>query len=137
MIGFKCTYKGLIGIGKKPQAVSQDQGFKNFRQGRSYLCVGGLDKKFYFNLFVKNDRATQGSSIPRYTEADRDALAATYANDIVYPGLTFGDIYENRICSTLLPLEEGMLETCFYKRIVLVGDSWHKVSCPVPRPRLS
>lgn len=90
-------------MGKRPKGVNQDQGFKSFRVGRSYLCVGGLDEKLYFNLFIKNDQPTQGSSIPRYTEADRDALAAAYANDIVYPGATFGDIYKNRTCSTLLP----------------------------------
>lgn len=128
IIGFKCTYKALVGIGKAPEGIPQDQGFKNFREGRSYLCVGGLDRKFYFSLFVRNQEVTQGDAIPRYTEQDRDALVATYKDDIVYPGLTFGEVYQNRTCSTLLPIEEGMLPNCFYKRMVLVGDSWHKVS---------
>ncbi|KAJ5096823.1 hypothetical protein N7456_007544 [Penicillium angulare] len=116
---FKCTYKALVGIGKAREGISQDQGFKNFREGRSYLCVGGLDRKFYFSLFVRNQEVTQGDAIPRYTEQDRDALVTTYKDDIVYPGLTFGEIYQNRICSTLLPIEEGMLPNCFYKRMVL------------------
>jgi hypothetical protein len=27
----------------------------------------------------------------------------------------------------LVPLEEFVLKTCFYKRAILVGDSFHKV----------
>jgi hypothetical protein len=42
--------------------------------------------------------------------------------------MTFGDIYKRRIHSALVPLDEGVLKTCFFIRMVLVGDSWHKVN---------
>jgi hypothetical protein len=68
-----------------------------------------------------------GLAIPRYTDEDKKKLAAMYEDDVFQPGLTFGDAYKDQIFSTLVPLEEGILDTCFYKRIVLTGDAWHKV----------
>lgn len=82
----------------------------------------------YWILFFKNDKKTQGSSIPRYTDEDRERLVAKYENDMLKPGYTFGDLYKAQIKSSLVSLEEGVLKTVFYKRVVLVGDSWHKVN---------
>lgn len=75
----------------------------------------------------KNDAKTRGHSIPRYTEEDRERLVTMCKDDLVKPGVTFGDLYKGQIKSAVVPLEEGVLKTCFYKRMVLVGDSWHKV----------
>lgn len=76
----------------------------------------------------KNEQETQGESMPRYTEEDRQRLVELCQDDIIRPGMTFGDIYEGKIQSAIVPLEEGVLKTCFYKRMVLLGDSWHKVN---------
>lgn len=75
----------------------------------------------------KNEQKTQGKTIPRYTQEDESRLVALAQDDLVKPGIRFRDIYERRIRSTMLPIEEGVLKNCFYKRMVLLGDSWHKV----------
>jgi hypothetical protein len=111
-----------------PNGMVEDQAIKNYRQGRSYLCAGGREGKLYWLAMIKNDHKTQGVNIPRYNDQDRDIFAAMCEADLVIPGVTFGDIYKRQLASALVPLEEGVLEECFYKRIVLVGDSWHKVS---------
>lgn len=82
----------------------------------------------YWILVFKNEKKRQGNDIRRYTEADREQLLAMCQDDLVKPEITFGDIYKGQIQSAIVPLEEGVLETCFYERMVLIGDSWHKVS---------
>jgi hypothetical protein len=68
------------------------------------------------------------SEIPGYiSERQQEALAKRYSRDVVYDGLTFGEIYKLRVCSALVPLEEFVLEKCFYKRLILCGDAHHKV----------
>jgi hypothetical protein len=97
-------------------------------KNRNYFCAGGTDGQFYWLVFVRNEKPTRGSSIPRYTNADKEILAATLKDDIIKPGLTFGNLYASQTTSTLVPIEEGLLERCFFGRIVLTGDSWHKVN---------
>lgn len=106
----------------------QDQAFRNIRERRTYLCAGGPDGTLYWILIFKNDEKQQGNSIRNYTEADRQRLLAMCQDDVVRPGITFADIYKGQIQSAIVPLEEGVLKTCFYGRMVLIGDSWHKVS---------
>jgi hypothetical protein len=118
----------MFGISKAPEGILQDQVIKNFRKGRSYLCAGGPDNTLYWLLMFKNEKETRGRSVPQYTEEDRQKLVEMCQNDLLRPGMTFGDIYKGRIKSALVPLEEGVLKTCFYRRMVLVGDSWHKVN---------
>ncbi|KAJ6008245.1 Monooxygenase FAD-binding [Penicillium herquei] len=122
---FECTYRCIFCIGPTPEGVRDDQAIKTYYKGRSYLCLGGQNRKFYFCLFEKVEK-TRGSSIPRYTGEECDALAAKYSNDILIPGITWGDLYKTRTSQTLLPIHEGLLQKCFYERIVLVGDSFHK-----------
>ncbi|KAJ5137381.1 uncharacterized protein N7443_010326 [Penicillium atrosanguineum] len=122
------NFGGLFGISKAPEGVRQDQVVKAFRKGRSYLCAGGPSDTLYWLLTFKNEKETQGKSVPRYTEEDRQKLVEMCQDDIIRQGMTFGDIYERTINSALVPLEEGVLKTCYYKRMVLLGDSWHKVN---------
>lgn len=110
-----------------PEGLIEDEAFKGHRSGRSYLCSPGLDGLVYWIAMFKNEEETRGISIPRYTTQDRDELVARYADDIIKPGVTLGELYRKAIATALVPLEEGVLSTCYYKRIVLVGDSWHKV----------
>jgi hypothetical protein len=81
----------------------------------------------YWFAFYKNPEKTIGAAIPSYTSADEQELAEHYADDVLFDAITFGDVYKRRINSVLVPLEEFVLEECFYKRAVLVGDSFHKV----------
>jgi hypothetical protein len=105
-----------------------NEAIKCYRDGRSYLCSPGKGGILYWILFVKNEKETQGKANPRYTAEDRDKLIAQYASDIIKPGITLGDLFQKARVTTLVPLEQGVLSTCFYKRMVLVGDAWHKVS---------
>lgn len=92
-----------------------------------YLYQGGpLDKTYWF-AFFKNEERVAGDDVPRYTPEQEEALAEKYANDILFNGLTFGDLWQRRVQSSLVPLEEYVLERCYHRRVVLIGDSFHKV----------
>lgn len=121
------TYKCMFGIAQRPDDIPKDKTYKAFFEGRSYLCPMGPDNKAYFFAFFKNPETKFHHDIPRYTEDESKELAALYANDHIFDGYTFGDIYERRMSSVLVPIEEFVLEKCSYKRAVLIGDSYHKV----------
>jgi hypothetical protein len=124
---FTCDYGGLFGISKAPEGILPDQAFKCFGEGHNHLCAAGPDGTLYWFLPFKNQQKTQGKAIPRYTEDDLNRVVALARDDIVRPGVNFGDIYDRRIRVSIVPIEEGILKHSFYKRMVLLGDSWHKV----------
>lgn len=124
---FTCEYGGLFGISNAPEGIPPDQAFKCVGEGHNYLCSAGPNSTLYWFLPFKNEQKTQGKAIPRYKEDDLKRIVTLARNDIVKPGLTFGDIYDRRIRVSIVPIEEGILKHSFYKRMVLLGDSWHKV----------
>ncbi|KAI9928584.1 hypothetical protein ASPWEDRAFT_180185 [Aspergillus wentii DTO 134E9] len=122
----KCTYKCLFGIAERPDGIADDTGFKTFHQNRSYLYQTGPENKMYFFAFLKNAEKTIHASIPKYTAEDIETVAAEYGNDSLFPGLTFGDLLRRRKTAVLVPLHEYVLERCFYKRAIVIGDAFHK-----------
>lgn len=121
------AYKCLFGISKRPPGISSHTSFKCFHTGRSYLCASGPDDKMYFFGFFKNPKVSIYRDIPRYSASETQSLVAEYANDPLFHGVTFGEICERHTSMVLVPLEEYVLEECFYKRATLIGDSFHKV----------
>lgn len=117
----------MFGISKRPQGVPDNKSFKCYHRGRSYLTSSGKDGKFYWFAFVKNPDLTIHTSIPRYTTQDEEDMAAEIADDPLFLDITFKDLYNSRMGSVLVPLEEFVLKRCFYKRAILIGDSFHKV----------
>ncbi|KAJ4311440.1 hypothetical protein N0V94_007953 [Neodidymelliopsis sp. IMI 364377] len=99
-------------------------------QGRnySYLVATGPNHRIYWFLFKKLDKAVHGlyEKVPRYTEEQRDALAAEHAADPISDGLTFGELYEMRTTATLQALPEVVFKKWHYKRIITIGDAAHK-----------
>jgi 2-polyprenyl-6-methoxyphenol hydroxylase-like FAD-dependent oxidoreductase len=98
-----------------------------FQYNRAYTYLPTDSGRAYFLGFFKNPAKTVNDAIPRYSDEDEVEDVAAHANDIIVPGLTFGDLYKRRTRSTLVPLQEYLLEKCFYKRVVLIGDAVHKV----------
>lgn len=81
----------------------------------------------YWFAFVKNEKQFQSHEIPRYTVEDKGRVASELRGDRLMPNLTFADLYDNQLLATLVPLEEFVLHRWYHGRIVLMGDSVHKV----------
>jgi hypothetical protein len=51
-----------------------------------------------------------------------------FSNRCITDKVTFGQIYAKKLTSTLTPLHEYVLEKWYFDRMILIGDSVHKVS---------
>jgi hypothetical protein len=45
----------------------------------------------------------------------------------ITPEVTFGQVFAKRLSSTLTPLHEVVYKKWFFKRVITLGDSVHKV----------
>ncbi|CAN8104628.1 unnamed protein product [Discula destructiva] len=82
----------------------------------------------YFFVFFRLDEACTWPKRPRYTDQDAEALAAGIASHPVSDTMVFGEVWKHRIRANVVNLEEGVLDHWYHGRIVLAGDSAHKVT---------
>ena len=89
--------------------------------------ASGPDNKVYWFLFDKLPEAKYGKEIPKFTSADEIEFAKKNYSRPVTENLTWGQIYDCKISSTLTPLHEVVFKKWFFRRIITIGDSAHKV----------
>lgn len=120
--------KAIFGISKCPVnfPVGATQQVGLFR-GHMYLVLSAPGGRVYWFLFHELGETKHGEDIPRFSKEDESLLAAQHRNDNITETVTFGDLYDNRIKSTLVPLEEHVFRRWHFQRILIIGDAATKV----------
>ena len=95
-------------------------------QGFSFLFLS-QPKQVYFFVFSKLPRQTRWPDQQKWTERDAEELADKIKDHPVSDSLLFGTIWRSRIRGQLVSVEEGIFKQWHFGRMVLVGDSAHKV----------
>ncbi|KAK2042816.1 FAD binding domain-containing protein [Colletotrichum somersetense] len=121
-----CYYKCSFGIAQNVSGWARHEQSVSFGKGSSALIVSGPENRVYWFIFVRLPEVKHGKSSPKYTKKDDEAFAKEYAGMQITETITFGDIYEKKLTSTLTPLHEMVYKTWFHKRVVLLGDAVHK-----------
>lgn len=111
----------------RPKDFQDGVSLKSYHKGRSYLCSAGVRSKVYWFLFVKNAEVAVHKNIPRFSKEDADSIAQSFADDSLSGELKFNDLLKTSDSKVVVPIEEFVLEKNFYKRAILIGDSFHKV----------
>jgi len=122
------TYTAVVGVAKDVSEIPVGESVRAYNNHRSYFYQQGCEStgELYWWLCVKNDKKVKGT-IRGFTAEVKQTMVDKYKNDKVWQNLTFGDLYNKSIYSAVVPLEEYVLEKCFYKNILLTGDSFRKL----------
>ncbi|KAK1460735.1 FAD binding domain-containing protein [Colletotrichum melonis] len=118
--------KCIFGISKHPKGWRGVQ-HAAFNDGRSYLLIPAPKDRVYWFFIKMMDRTYYGNDIPRFSKEDEAALASQYLDDSISDTIKFRDVYEERQITTLVALEEHVFSRWNYRRILLIGDSAHKL----------
>ncbi|KAK2686996.1 hypothetical protein QWA68_013598 [Fusarium oxysporum] len=119
--------KCIFGISKRPKSLPASALQINaFFDGRNYMMLSAPEDRLYWFMFQDMDKTT-GSDIPRFTTEDEVNLAKKHFDDQVTACTTFGDVYENRLQTALVSLEEHVFSRWYFRRIITIGDAAHKV----------
>jgi len=119
------TYVGLYGSCTR---------LPNFETGTFYETHG---PKFSLQLGVGNSRGlfviyhrleTLIKARHRFTDEEKEALAAQYADTHITPDYTFKEIWKSALWSHAAHIEEGLVDKWYGDRIVLLGDNVHKMT---------
>jgi hypothetical protein len=126
-----CHYICSFGIAQHVPGWPVGQQSMITGRGRSQLVVSGPDNRVYWFLFEKLPETKYDKDIPRFTKQDEAEFVKRNQNVPATTEVTFGQIFAKRISSTLTPLHETVYKKWFFKRIITLGDSVHKVSTPI------
>ncbi|PKX89962.1 FAD-dependent oxidoreductase [Aspergillus novofumigatus IBT 16806] len=120
-------WKCLVGMGPAAPELGERDMTVVHDDRYSFLFLTQPDKLFFF-VFFRLDHEFRWPERRRYTDADAEALATSVASHPICETLVFGEIWQKRIRGSLISLEEGILQHWSHGRIVLAGDSVHKVT---------
>lgn len=90
------------------------------------MMLSAPEDRLYWFLFNKMEKAS-GKDIPKFTKEDEVRLEKQHFGDYVTETTTFEDVYNNRLNSTLVALEEHVFARWHFGRIIVIGDAAHNV----------
>lgn len=129
---FTCEYKALFGISRNdtrspfmPAGTVHNVYYDYY----SAIAASGEPGLVFWFLFVKMPLISRTPNCPRFTDEDTQALVDEYGSATVGPNYTVKDLWEARVKTGLVPLEEGVLKQWSHGRVLLT-DSVHKVAKP-------
>ncbi|KAF4447603.1 hypothetical protein FALBO_16928, partial [Fusarium albosuccineum] len=117
----------IFGISNRPSGYGSRSQQMVIGQDHSYLVIAAPKNRTYWFLFDGLPETKYGKEVSKYTKADEEALVKARRDDPITEDLTFGDLYDKKLMSTLVPLEEYVFDRWHYKRIITIGDSAHKI----------
>ncbi|XEU97410.1 hypothetical protein FSHL1_002696 [Fusarium sambucinum] len=117
----------IFGISNRPPNYGSrsQQGVRGL--GHSYLVIAAPMDRTYWFLFDGLPDTEYGKGISKYSKVDEEGLVKAHRDDPITEDMTFGELYDRKIMSTLVPLEEYVFDKWHYKRIITIGDSAHKI----------
>jgi 2-polyprenyl-6-methoxyphenol hydroxylase-like FAD-dependent oxidoreductase len=125
-IAFKTRWKSLIGITPGIPELEERDFTVVHNTGHSFLALSQPNRVYFFFIF-RLEKPFTWPKRARYTDKDAEDLAQRFADHPVSKWMVFGELWKKRIRGSLVSLEEGVLDHWHSGRIVLAGDSAHKV----------
>jgi hypothetical protein len=121
-------YSCVYGRSKSVKGLSQRCLIKTYGEDISFLSTVGKQNEVFWFIFQKMDRKYTVPNIPKFTSQDAEAQAEKLLSRQITDQVTFQDIWDQRDCCMLAPLEEALLSKWTWGRFACIGDSAHKVS---------
>jgi len=127
-------YSGIYGHGGAVEGLMPWTGHERHDYGEDGfgIQVFTTPTKTFFGSFrripVSKGESGNDGTFKRYTEADADAFAESLLDVPLYKGVKFGDIWKEKELYGMTQIHSGMAKQWHWSRLVLVGDSAHKVS---------
>ncbi|RMJ15448.1 hypothetical protein CDV36_004878 [Fusarium kuroshium] len=121
-----CYYCCSFGIARGVPGWTSGEQHVGTGRGRSQLVVSGPEDRVYWFMFKKLPETKYGKDIPWYSKEDEAEFVKRNWSTPITPTVSFGQVFNSRVSSTLTPLHEVVYKKWFFKRIITFGDSAHK-----------
>ncbi|KAK9424712.1 hypothetical protein SUNI508_13557 [Seiridium unicorne] len=116
---------GLYGHGPRTDAFHDGEIVERHSDGWAFQTLTGGDRTYYF---IYKTLAEPTKERKRFTKADAAEFVKPYLDETIIGDITFEDLWKGRDVGNLRHLEQGISRVWSRGRVVLLGDSVHKVT---------
>jgi FAD dependent monooxygenase len=124
-------YKGIFGVSDAKGLPDLGPADVNIVMGQDTTELVFTQPGIVYWALIYKDEYSQPPAPFRSTQKDQDAVATRFKDIKLGPSLTFEDVYKTKTRSGHLSIEEGILSQWHAGRMVLVGDSAHKMTADI------
>ena len=122
-------YACVFGISSPIPGLLTGEHVNSYSNGLCVITFHGKDGRVFWFIIEKLSQKFLYPNTPRYSASDAAEFCGRLSSVRVWKNIHVADLWKNKLCASMTALEEGMLETWSFDRIVLFGDSIHKVCC--------
>lgn len=122
-------YACVFGISSPIPGLLTGEHVNSYSNGLCVITFHGKDGRVFWFIIKKLPHKFLYPNTPRYSASDAADFCDRLSSTRVWKDIRVADLWKNKICASMTALEEGILETWSFDRIVLFGDSIHKVCC--------
>ncbi|KAJ5853965.1 hypothetical protein N7534_006508 [Penicillium rubens] len=124
----KAEFRCLFGISSAIKALIIGDQVNAFFDGFTIITIHGKGGRVYWFVIQKLDKEYTYPHCPRYTAGDIETAAEELRTIVFYKDINFGQLWENRETVSMTVLEEHTFDIWHHDRLVLLGDSAHKMT---------
>lgn len=128
-LGLRIEYACVFGISHPIPGLRSGEHINRYGDKFCIITFHGKGDRVFWFIIQKFDRAYAYSDAPRCSPKDAAMLCKKLYHVVILGTVTVGDLWEAREVASMTSLEEGLFQTWHFDRIVLLGDSVHKVRC--------
>lgn len=123
-VEFRC----MFGISSPIKDLIPGEQVNALFDGLTIITIHGKNGRVYWFVIQKLDKKYTYPNCPRYMASDIELAAEELRSIVFYKDLNFGHLWETRETVSMTVLEENTFETWYHDRLVLLGDSAHKMT---------
>jgi FAD dependent monooxygenase len=118
----------VFGISTSIPGLRSGEHVNVYGDGFCVITFHGKDGCIFWFIIEKLHKKFTYPNAPRFTPEDASHFCGRLTDVPVWKDVTVGDLWRKKTVASMTALEEGLLSTWFFDRLVLLGDSVHKVS---------
>ncbi|KAJ5388990.1 Monooxygenase FAD-binding, partial [Penicillium cataractarum] len=128
ILGLTIEYACVFGISLPIPGLRSGEHINRYGDKFCVITFHGKGDRVFWFIIQKLDRVYAYPNAPRFSPKDAASLCAKLSDVKLLGDITVGDLWKARQVASMTALEEGMFETWHFNRIVLLGDSTHKMA---------
>ncbi|KAK2768873.1 hypothetical protein FQN54_000733 [Arachnomyces sp. PD_36] len=121
-------YSVTFGLSASVPGIKPGEQITRFHENMSILVFGAKFGLLGWAIIRTLDRKHIYPNAPRFGQDDAIANGEALRDLHILRGVKFGDIWDRRTTLSMTALDEGILRTWNYGRVVCIGDSTNKMS---------
>ncbi|PKX90478.1 FAD-dependent oxidoreductase [Aspergillus novofumigatus IBT 16806] len=121
-------YSCIFGISSPIPGLHAGHQVNAFFDRRTIVTIQGKGGRIYWFVIQKLQRKYIYPNSPRFTSSDAAAAAERLRDVLIYRDVTFGALWDRCETASMTALEENVFRTWHHGRMVLIGDSAHKMT---------